>query len=47
MIAGHYSYVDCRDDAIELMHSLLRDVAGIEAHGLGADAPPLADRTPQ
>ena len=39
-------YVDCRDDAIEMMHSLMRDVAGIEAHGLGADAPPLADRTP-
>ena len=36
-------YVDCRDDAIELMHSLLRDVAGIEAHGLGADAPPLPE----
>lgn len=39
-------YVDCRDDAIELMHSLVRDVAGIEVHGLGADAPPLPDRTP-
>ncbi len=29
-------YVDSRDDAIEMMHSLVRDVAGIEAHGLGS-----------
>ena len=26
-----------RDDSIETMHSLLRDVAGIETHNLGAD----------
>ena len=31
-------YLDCRDDAIELMLSLVRDVAGIDAPGLGADA---------
>lgn len=31
-------YCDLRDDSIELMHSLLRDVAGIEAHHLNADA---------
>ena len=40
------AYLDCRDDAIELMLSLVRDVAGIEAHGLGADAPAPADRVP-
>ena len=33
---------ECRDDAIELMHSLLRDVAGIESHNLGGDAIALA-----
>ncbi|MGI4797620.1 MAG: hypothetical protein ACRYG8_26960 [Janthinobacterium lividum] len=32
-------YCDLRDDSIEMMHSLLRDVAGIETHHLGADAP--------
>ena len=39
-------YVDLRDDSIDLLHSLVRDVAGIEAHGLGVDVPPLTDRTP-
>ena len=33
-----YAYCDCRDDAWELMRSLLQDVAGIETHNLGADA---------
>ena len=28
-------WCDCRDDSVDLMHSLLRDVAGIKAHGLG------------
>ena len=37
-------YLDCRDDAIELMLSLVRDVAGIDAYGLGPDGPEPADK---
>lgn len=32
------AYCECRDDCIQIMLSLVRDVAGIETHNLGADA---------
>ena len=40
------SWCDIRDDSIDLLHSLLRDTAGVEAHGMGVDAAPVVDKEP-